>query len=194
LFGQSGDHLLAGARGVDRLVGNFNNDQIFGNQGDDVVNGGGGDNVLTGGADDDQFTGGAGSDHFVAGPGLDILLNSRSGVSCDVLDLGIFGSANLDAVLTITSNNPLCAVVHISDGDTINFLAVASVDLNDMNVVISYGNLLAPGLGRRGFDFNLHRVFERFVVVFDPCWVDPCITGFCDPAFAFNHDADAAGD
>ena len=136
MFGQSGDDLLAGAGGNDRLDGGFNNDQLFGNQGDDVLNGGDGDDVLTGGAGNDQFTGGAGSDRHVAGSGLDVLTDFQSGPGGDVLDLRIFGFADLDAVLAITSNNALGAVVQISDGDTINILGVAAGDLNDTNVLV----------------------------------------------------------
>lgn len=136
LFGQSGDDLLAGAGGNDRLDGGFNNDQLFGNQGDDVLNGGDGDDVLTGGAGNDQFTGGAGSDRHVAGSGLDVLTDFQSGPGGDVLDLRIFGFTDLDAVLAITSNNALGAVIQIADGDTINILGVAAGDLNDTNVLV----------------------------------------------------------
>jgi Ca2+-binding RTX toxin-like protein len=95
-----------------------------------------GDDVLTGGAGYDQFAGGAGSDRHVAGSGLDVLTDFESGPGGDVLDLRIFGFADLEAVVAITSNNTLGAVIQIADGDTINILGVAAGDLNDTNVPV----------------------------------------------------------
>lgn len=68
--------------------------------------------------------------------GLDVIVDFQSGVGGDVLDLSILGFADLNAVLAVTSNNALGAVIQISATDSINLLGVPSTDLNVDNVAV----------------------------------------------------------
>lgn len=107
--GTSGDDLLEGFAGADRLSGGFGRDRLFGYAGDDRIDGGGGDDVIVGGRGDDRLDGGEGEDTFVfeVGDGRDTvsaqwgdsLILGRGLARADV-ELLRFATGNLEIRVT----------------------------------------------------------------------------------------------
>lgn len=64
-FGGTGDDILYGNFGADRLSGGVGDDELYGGQDNDTLVGGAGDDTLFGNRDDDSLTGGIGSDSFI---------------------------------------------------------------------------------------------------------------------------------
>ncbi|NEQ70285.1 MAG: calcium-binding protein [Symploca sp. SIO2D2] len=74
LQGRKGSDRLLGGAGDDTLLGNEKNDRLWGNAGDDILSGGTGRDRLWGGTGDDLLSGGAGSDRLWGNAGTDHLL------------------------------------------------------------------------------------------------------------------------
>lgn len=98
LRGNTGDNLIQGERGSDRVFGSGGNDRLegeggqdmlYGGYGNDRLFGGGGDDVLRGEAGWDRLHGGAGEDRLLGGDKADIL---RGNAGRDVL----YGEAGND--------------------------------------------------------------------------------------------------
>ena len=62
IFGNGGDDLITGAGGDDELFGGAGQDIIFGEDGDDFIRGGAEDDLLVGGEGEDTLRGDAGDD------------------------------------------------------------------------------------------------------------------------------------
>jgi Ca2+-binding RTX toxin-like protein len=71
--GGSGDDVVVGTDGDDRLSGGAGNDVLCGGAGADELSGGSGDDVLYGEAGDDRLLGGSGDDVLNGGDGIDAL-------------------------------------------------------------------------------------------------------------------------
>jgi Ca2+-binding RTX toxin-like protein len=71
--GGSGNDLLLGGNGSDKLSGGPGNDRLGGRGGDDQLYGGPGNDVLNGGAGDDALHGGPGRDLLHGGSGENVL-------------------------------------------------------------------------------------------------------------------------
>jgi cysteine-rich repeat protein len=99
--GDNGDDVICGLNGNDRITGDNGNDTLFGQAGADDLDGGNGDDTLDGGAGGDELDGGNGNDtlkggaaadELDAGTGNDILCGNAAG---DRLDAGS-GNDKLD--------------------------------------------------------------------------------------------------
>ena len=71
IAGRGGNDCINGGSGNDRLSGGAGNDRIDGGRGNDVLLGGSGNDTLNGGRGNDYLDGGKGHDHNHGGPGLD---------------------------------------------------------------------------------------------------------------------------
>jgi Ca2+-binding RTX toxin-like protein len=71
LYGGPGDDLVSGGAGNDYVRGNGGDDKVRGGSGLNFIIGDGGDDLLTGGDDFEYFTGGRGNDLILAGGGAD---------------------------------------------------------------------------------------------------------------------------
>ncbi|MCY0093293.1 hypothetical protein OEG82_04515 [Hoeflea sp. J2-29] len=71
IVGNSGDNVIDGGAGNDRLSGLAGADTLIGGTGNDFLDGGTGDDRLFGGADNDTLVGGTGSDLLDGGDGID---------------------------------------------------------------------------------------------------------------------------
>ena len=99
--GTTGDDILSGLAGVDRLNANAGNDWLSGGDGDDILDGGAGNDKLVGGAGSDTLTGGAGDDLLIGGTGNDTLTGGL-GVDTFQWSFGDKGTTGSVAVDTIT--------------------------------------------------------------------------------------------
>jgi hypothetical protein len=70
MHGASGNDILVGGGGPDKLIGGDGNDQLLGRGGDDVLIGGPGNDSLSGGSGEDVLRGGPGSDVVNGGSGI----------------------------------------------------------------------------------------------------------------------------
>jgi hypothetical protein len=91
----TGDAVLTGNAGIDKLVGNnggdtlsggAGNDFLFGNENDDVLNGDAGDDSLDGGNGRDTVSGGAGNDILTGGAGNDTITGGQGNDTINVSD------------------------------------------------------------------------------------------------------------
>ena len=93
--GRDGNDRLHGKRGVDILQGGKGNDELRDRDGNTLFDGGRGNDRMTGGRDDDFFAGGRGNDKLVLGGGADVVaFNKGDGVD------RLFG-ARQDGVLSL---------------------------------------------------------------------------------------------
>ena len=117
VYGRSGDDVLRGDDGDDRL---------FGEAGQDVLEGGDGSDLLYGGADGDSLSGGAGSDTLYGEAGRDVLTGGEGvdqlfgGAGNDLLNGGeggdlLDGGAGADTLIGGEGFDTFVA----GDGDTI---------------------------------------------------------------------------
>ncbi|WP_108662085.1 calcium-binding protein [Acuticoccus kandeliae] len=96
MFGQDGNDIMIGGRGLDRMFGGAGNDIMYGNEGNDRVVGGAGNDIIFGDEGNDFMIGGRGNDTFVTGLGDDVMFgglgNDRFVVKgdneSDVIDTG----------------------------------------------------------------------------------------------------------
>jgi Ca2+-binding RTX toxin-like protein len=75
--GGSGDDVIIGGKGSDKLSGGSGNDIIAGRGGKDEISGGAGKDVLLGGQQSDRIDGGSGKDYISGGSGGDLLQYER---------------------------------------------------------------------------------------------------------------------
>ena len=73
IYGGSGNDVIIGGGGDDRVFGEEGDDIILGRNGDDRLDGGEGDDRLFGGPGDGELSGGLGDDWLFGGPGVDDL-------------------------------------------------------------------------------------------------------------------------
>ncbi len=86
ILGLIGDDRLSGGQGNDVILGGQNNDQVFGGQGNDFLLGEEGNDQLQGGEGRDFLDGGLGNDILLGGDGRDVLVGGAGGM--DVLTGG----------------------------------------------------------------------------------------------------------
>jgi Ca2+-binding RTX toxin-like protein len=77
VYGDRGDDLLKGGKGGDTLYGGVGDDKVLGEKGDDFLFGGMGDDDLQGGEGKDTLYGGAGNDILKGNNGADTLMGDR---------------------------------------------------------------------------------------------------------------------
>lgn len=95
--GNNGDNRLTGRAGNDKLVGLGGDDDLRGAAGKDKLIGGGGSDILTGGKGRDILKGGAGRDSFAfgKGDGTDKLRDFEDDIDTLLLDARLFGGKSL---------------------------------------------------------------------------------------------------
>lgn len=89
MAGGSGNDVIYGGTGDDRLKGNGGHDRLYGGNGDDRLLGGGGRDQLFGGDGNDHLDGGPGRDKLTGGAGADVFIFRANSNLDRVLDFEI---------------------------------------------------------------------------------------------------------
>lgn len=112
IYGTSGDDTIYGLGGNDVIEGRAGNDTLDGGSGNDELRGGQGNDILIGGAGNDRMVGGEGNDiyRFARGSGNDVIDNSGSGSTTDVIELDA-GIASGDVRITAEGSS---LIIHIN--------------------------------------------------------------------------------
>jgi Ca2+-binding RTX toxin-like protein len=97
--GGTGNDTLSGGNGNDTLVGGTGNDDLSGGNGNDTLSGGTGHDVLNGGAGNDILDGGAHADTLIGGAGDDTFVFTGGGGQDVVMDFTVG-----DDILQIAQN------------------------------------------------------------------------------------------
>jgi Ca2+-binding RTX toxin-like protein len=89
VYGDTGNDVLTGGTGPDRLFGGGGNDVLNGGVGNDILSGGTGNDRLTGGTGTNVLIGGAGSDKLTGGTGDDLLIGGPTTFDLDLVGLDL---------------------------------------------------------------------------------------------------------
>ena len=138
LYGGADNDMVDGDEGDDSLFGDAGDDTLVGDGGADVLEGGDGADQLFGGADNDTLTGGDGADQMFGGDDADLFFGGagdvidggNGGNDADVLDLSVYGKANVNVIYGGGDNES--GIVELLDGlgaveGTITFSEIETV-------------------------------------------------------------------
>ena len=139
---KSGQFVLDGEEGNDKITGNLGNNVLYGSEGNDNLNGGGGNDTLYGGFGNDTITGGAGNDviaytSILDGHDVVIGFDGNAAGGQDVFDLdALFDSLGVAAGsragrVFIDDNGASVEISVDTDGNASFDLAVATLKTAD---------------------------------------------------------------
>ncbi|MCF2905526.1 hypothetical protein L0666_11055 [Octadecabacter sp. CECT 8868] len=132
MYGRSGEDVLIGGDGADRVFGEALADTLYGGGGDDFLSAAGGSDVLFGSTGDDVMDGGIGRDTFVfeTGDGSDRIMSWESGR--DFIDFSNHASYNsfddVQAVMTQVGANVRIQIDPETDKILLLDVALESMD------------------------------------------------------------------
>jgi len=145
-IGGSGNDIITGDDGVNKLEGLAGDDQIFGFGGNDILLGGSGDDTLDGGEGDDLLNGGIGDDVIDGGEGMDALVyngtygeNTISIVDGVMTVTGPDGTDTVENVENFVFNNSPNLVVGLEDTPFNVALVDVISDANNAESIVVLG-------------------------------------------------------
>ena len=126
MYAGSGNDLLKGGEGRDKLYGNSGSNTLDGGAGNDQLSAGSGGDTLIGGTGNDILGGSSGSDNFIfnAGDGVDAIKHFETGI--DSLEF-----VDVDLATVQVDTHSWGVIVSYGEGDSITMRGVESeYDLN----------------------------------------------------------------
>lgn len=153
ILGDDGDDTINGRGGHDKLYGQDGNDMLLGAAGRDALKGGDGDDVLNGGAGADGLGGGAGNDRLIGGNGADVLGGGlgndtlQGGNGDDILKGGhgadrLTGNGGEDVFRFFNGDSGRDTVVDYNTEDDIISIALNGLSEDDVTVSSNGTNTL----------------------------------------------------